>query len=321
MPYNGGRVVNPPRGMDPDYDPASTAIGQWATIGGCTGATEQQVSANVTRQVQTGCLDGHGVELYTVIDGGHAWPGGQPRRDLGRRPDHRGRGHRPDLGLLRRPPQAVARRRYGRRRPGPKRCGEHRPQDTNRAMRLICSASSRRLAHSCRQRRVLVAGCGRAMAVEMKMALRVASSSSLVGGSVPSPTVANVCSYSPPVRRSRSQAGIGTSMGSRPPRRRVGRRHLERARCRGDRAAGSGLALGVVAVEESGLSWAKIGRRCSRDRSRRGSSCRRRPASGWRRRPCTRSRSTSRASRPRSGSSGRPRRRGTGGCARSRGFP
>jgi polyhydroxybutyrate depolymerase len=83
VPYNGGRVVNPPGGMDPDYDPVSTAIGQWATIGGCTGATEQQVSANVTRQVQTGCLDGHDVELYTVIDGGHAWPGGQPRRTGG----------------------------------------------------------------------------------------------------------------------------------------------------------------------------------------------------------------------------------------------
>ena len=78
VPYNGGRVVNPPPGMAPDYDPVSTAIGQWATIGGCTGATEEQVSANVSRQVQTGCLDGYGVELYTVIDGGHAWPGGEP---------------------------------------------------------------------------------------------------------------------------------------------------------------------------------------------------------------------------------------------------
>jgi polyhydroxybutyrate depolymerase len=78
VPYNGGRVVNAPRGMDQDYDPVSTAIGQWATMGGCTGATDQQVSANVTRQVQTGCLDGYGVELYTVIDGGHAWPGGEP---------------------------------------------------------------------------------------------------------------------------------------------------------------------------------------------------------------------------------------------------
>ena len=64
--------------MDPDYDPVSTAVGQWATTGGCTGATDEQVSANVTRQVRTGCLDGYGVELYTVISGGHAWPGGEP---------------------------------------------------------------------------------------------------------------------------------------------------------------------------------------------------------------------------------------------------
>ena len=78
VPYNGGRIVNLPWGMDPDYDPVSTAIRQWATTCGCTGATEEQVSANVTRQVQTGCLDGYGVELYTVINGGHAWPGGEP---------------------------------------------------------------------------------------------------------------------------------------------------------------------------------------------------------------------------------------------------
>ena len=83
VPYNGGRVVNPPRGMDPDYDPVSTAIGQWATIGGCTGATEQQVSANVTRQVQTGVPGWPRVELYTVIDGGRASPGGRPRAGPG----------------------------------------------------------------------------------------------------------------------------------------------------------------------------------------------------------------------------------------------
>ena len=78
VPYNGGRVVNPPQGMAPDYEPVSTAIGQWATIAGCTGATDEQVSASVVRQVRTGCLAGYGVELYTVDGGGHAWPGGEP---------------------------------------------------------------------------------------------------------------------------------------------------------------------------------------------------------------------------------------------------
>ena len=64
--------------MDSDYDPVSTAVDLWATTGGCTGATDEQVSASVVRQVRTGCLAGYGVELYTVDGGGHAWPGGEP---------------------------------------------------------------------------------------------------------------------------------------------------------------------------------------------------------------------------------------------------
>jgi polyhydroxybutyrate depolymerase len=78
VPYEGGRAGYTPRGMDADYEPVSTAVGQWAATGGCTGATEEQISANVVRQVQTGCQAGYGVELYTITGGGHAWPGGQP---------------------------------------------------------------------------------------------------------------------------------------------------------------------------------------------------------------------------------------------------
>jgi polyhydroxybutyrate depolymerase len=78
VPYEGGRAGYVPRGMDADYEPVSTAVGHWAATGACTGASDEQVSANVTRQVQTGCEAGYGVELYTVNGGGHAWPGGQP---------------------------------------------------------------------------------------------------------------------------------------------------------------------------------------------------------------------------------------------------
>jgi polyhydroxybutyrate depolymerase len=77
VPYAGGPAATVPRGMDPDYDPVSTAVNEWATADGCTGATDEQVSASVTRQVRTGCLAGYGVELYTVDGGGHAWPGGE----------------------------------------------------------------------------------------------------------------------------------------------------------------------------------------------------------------------------------------------------
>ena len=78
VPYAGGPAGTVPGGMDSEYDPVSTAVGVWATTAGCTGATDEQVSASVIRQVRTGCLAGYGVELYTVDGGGHAWPGGEP---------------------------------------------------------------------------------------------------------------------------------------------------------------------------------------------------------------------------------------------------
>ena len=82
VPYAGGRAGFVPRGMDADYEPVSSAVGRWAASGGCTGATDEQVSTNVVRQVQTGCEAGYGVELYTVNGGGHAWPGGQLGSDI-----------------------------------------------------------------------------------------------------------------------------------------------------------------------------------------------------------------------------------------------
>jgi polyhydroxybutyrate depolymerase len=78
VPYAGGPAGTVPGGMDSEYDPVSSAVDVWATTAGCTGATDEQVSASVIRQVRTGCQDGYGVELYTVNGGGHAWPGGEP---------------------------------------------------------------------------------------------------------------------------------------------------------------------------------------------------------------------------------------------------
>jgi polyhydroxybutyrate depolymerase len=78
VPYEGGPAPTVPRGMDGDYDPVSIAVDQWATSAGCTGATDEQVRPNVARSQRTGCQAGYGVELYTVTDGGHAWPGGEP---------------------------------------------------------------------------------------------------------------------------------------------------------------------------------------------------------------------------------------------------
>jgi polyhydroxybutyrate depolymerase len=78
VPYMGGPAGTVPGGMDSEYEPVSSAVDVWATTAGCTGATDEQVSTSVVRQVRTGCQAGYGVELYTVDGGGHAWPGGEP---------------------------------------------------------------------------------------------------------------------------------------------------------------------------------------------------------------------------------------------------
>ncbi|HEY7071970.1 MAG TPA: PHB depolymerase family esterase [Acidimicrobiales bacterium] len=77
VPYAGGPAETVPQGMDPEYEPVSTSVDEWATTDGCAGATDEQVSDSVVHQVRTGCLPGYGVELYSVDGGGHAWPGGE----------------------------------------------------------------------------------------------------------------------------------------------------------------------------------------------------------------------------------------------------
>jgi polyhydroxybutyrate depolymerase len=48
----------------------------WATFGGCDpDATVTPIEDDVTHHVWEGCDEGVGVELYTIIGGGHTWPG------------------------------------------------------------------------------------------------------------------------------------------------------------------------------------------------------------------------------------------------------
>ncbi|HEY7138172.1 MAG TPA: hypothetical protein VIB48_24160 [Acidimicrobiia bacterium] len=56
--------------------PATVAA--WATLDGCgTPATTTVVASDVTHTVYPACGNGTGVELYTILDGGHNWPDGQ----------------------------------------------------------------------------------------------------------------------------------------------------------------------------------------------------------------------------------------------------
>lgn len=59
-------------------------MGDWAKLDGCSPApTVTDVGTEVTRRVWSGCAPGTDVELYSVIGGGHTWPGADPAKGLG----------------------------------------------------------------------------------------------------------------------------------------------------------------------------------------------------------------------------------------------
>ncbi|MCX4091021.1 alpha/beta hydrolase family esterase [Nocardia sp. alder85J] len=88
VPYNGGPVRvtsggNGRAGAVPVL-PVDANQQQWRTLDGCT--TAPAVSdlpdtahdgTTVTVSVTTGCRNGSQVQLYSVTDGGHTWPGGR----------------------------------------------------------------------------------------------------------------------------------------------------------------------------------------------------------------------------------------------------
>lgn len=74
--YHGGKSWVAPNKEFP-------AIPSWtaarAQRNGCQGSPADTVVAkDVTRTVYSGCADNAAVELYTIHEGGHTWPGGEP---------------------------------------------------------------------------------------------------------------------------------------------------------------------------------------------------------------------------------------------------
>lgn len=72
-PYHGGKVWIAP---EPFQDiPKWTA--SWARRNRCApNAVESAAARNVTKLEYTGCADDASVVLYTIVSGGHTWPGG-----------------------------------------------------------------------------------------------------------------------------------------------------------------------------------------------------------------------------------------------------
>jgi polyhydroxybutyrate depolymerase len=67
FPYGGNQTVTS----------VPSAVAAWAAFDGCaTTPTETPVAVDVVRSTYPSCRDGTGVELYTILDGGHNWPDG-----------------------------------------------------------------------------------------------------------------------------------------------------------------------------------------------------------------------------------------------------
>lgn len=77
VPYDGGAGTGLANAV---YLPVSDAVRAWVGWDGCdpSPATTTGSGGNVTRDDYTGGRDGTEVVLYSIADGGHAWPGGTP---------------------------------------------------------------------------------------------------------------------------------------------------------------------------------------------------------------------------------------------------
>lgn len=74
-PYGGG--VGPESLAGVDFASVEETIDFWVAHNGCSAEPQVEISSDFTHTVYTGCDQGAGVELYTVIGGLHAWPGGE----------------------------------------------------------------------------------------------------------------------------------------------------------------------------------------------------------------------------------------------------
>lgn len=79
VPYHGGRLGDPFNPVRPVFEPIRDFVARWAGRNGCSAdPMEVSLTPDATRLEYTGCREGSAVVLYTLLGGGHSWPGGKP---------------------------------------------------------------------------------------------------------------------------------------------------------------------------------------------------------------------------------------------------
>ncbi len=74
VPYDGG--YGPKSLVNVDFASVQKSVGFWTQFDGCNPQSQTNSFDDIQHEVWTGCTGSTSVELYTILDGGHAWPGG-----------------------------------------------------------------------------------------------------------------------------------------------------------------------------------------------------------------------------------------------------
>jgi polyhydroxybutyrate depolymerase len=79
LPYGGGPLGDPFNPVKPVFGPIRDFVASWAERNQCTvDPVETAVAADVVRIKYPDCAADAAVQFYTIIGGGHTWPGGKP---------------------------------------------------------------------------------------------------------------------------------------------------------------------------------------------------------------------------------------------------
>jgi polyhydroxybutyrate depolymerase len=73
--YEGG--YGPKSLVKVDFASVRESVAFWVSADGCNTRPQTDSSDNIHHEAWSGCAGSTAVELYTIIGGGHAWPGGQ----------------------------------------------------------------------------------------------------------------------------------------------------------------------------------------------------------------------------------------------------
>jgi polyhydroxybutyrate depolymerase len=74
IPYDGG--FGPKSLVIVDFASVEFSVGFWTSYDGCNSQPQTNSVDDIRHDTWTGCTGSSSVELYTIIGGGHAWPGG-----------------------------------------------------------------------------------------------------------------------------------------------------------------------------------------------------------------------------------------------------